>query len=45
MIKKGLLFILMFFITSCAGTIRIAEEDKTGSTIPTKSIMVKPIIK
>jgi len=42
MIKKGLLVSLLFFIYGCAGTMRIAEEDKKGSTIPSKNIIVKP---
>lgn len=43
MLKKGLLVsILVLLIGGCAGTIKIAEEDKKGSTIPSKNIMVKP---
>ena len=42
MVKKGLLMAFIFMFTACAGTIRIAEEDKKGSTIPNKNIIVKP---
>lgn len=31
MIKKGLLMLLILFISSCAGTIRIAESNGTNS--------------
>jgi hypothetical protein len=42
MIKKGLLVSLLLLMYGCAGTMRIAEEDKKGSTIPKKNIIVKP---
>jgi len=42
MLEKGSLIAFIFIFTACAGTIRIAEEDKKGSTIPSKHIMVKP---
>jgi len=42
MIKKGLLVSLLFFIYGCAGTMRIAEEDKKDSTTPTEAVIVKP---
>ena len=42
MLKKGLLVVFMLIFTACAGTIRTADEDKKGSTIPSKHIIVKP---
>ena len=42
MLQKGLLLASIWIFTACAGTIRVAEEDKTGSTIPSKHIIVKP---
>jgi hypothetical protein len=42
MVKKGLLMAFILIFTACAGTIRIAEEDKKGSTIPSKNSIVKP---
>lgn len=42
MLEKGSLIAFIFIFTACAGTIRIAEEDKKGSTIPSKHIIVKP---
>ena len=42
MLKKGLLIAFIMLLTACAGTIRIADEDKKDSTIPNKNMMVKP---
>jgi hypothetical protein len=42
MVKNGLLIAFIFIFTSCAGTIKIAEENNKGSTIPSKNIIVKP---
>jgi len=42
MIKKGLLVSLLFFIYGCAGTMRLAEEDKKGSTTSTETVIAKP---
>jgi len=42
MIKKGLLVSLLFLVYGCAGTMRLAEEDKKGSTTPQQNVVVKP---
>ena len=42
MIKKGLLIALILLVTGCAGTIRIAEDDKKISSTPKKNLIVKP---
>ena len=42
MVKKGLLMAFILMFAACAGAIKIAEEDKKGSTIPKKNIIVKP---
>jgi len=42
MIKKGLLLSILLFTYGCSGAMRIAEEDKKGSTTPTETVIVKP---
>ena len=42
MIKKGLLIAFILMLTACAGAMKMAEDDKKGSTPPTKTVVVKP---
>jgi hypothetical protein len=43
MIKKSLLILLILIFTSCAGTIRIAEESKNLATpVTSKEAVAKP---
>jgi hypothetical protein len=42
MLKKGLLVSLLFLFCGCAGTMRIAKEDKKDLTTPQQNMVVKP---